>query len=296
MQRKKIKLAVHPLFWVFGIYFCFTNQFLVFALLTVSALEHECAHAFAAAKLGYTLNRIVLMPYGAIVKGDIGSISLKDEIFVAAAGPIVSAATALAFVAVWWLFPETYAFTDTAAYACASLAAVNLLPAMPLDGGRISFCLLAHFFGRKRAWVVCRILSFTLCGALFLGFIYTAFHTLNISLLFFALFLGVGCLQGDHYGYERMQFSLAQDLSRGLEERRVAVSHTFPLRKVIPLLRRDKYLVLDVFSSEERYLTSVRQEELCAWLEEGSLEESVGDFLKNRTKNAKMGVEKAKEV
>ena len=94
-----LRLAVHPLFWVSGIYFCLTGRLFVFLLLTLSALEHECAHAFAAARRGYALNRVVLMPYGAVVRGDIGGISLRDEIAVAAAGPLVSGATALGFVA-----------------------------------------------------------------------------------------------------------------------------------------------------------------------------------------------------
>ncbi len=283
-MQNKMKIAVHPLFWVFGIYFCFTGQLFVFVLITLAALEHECAHAFAAAKLGYTLNKIVLMPYGAIVKGDIGSISLQDELAVAIAGPLASGATALGFVALWWLFPETYAFTDAAVYACASLFLVNLIPALPLDGGRIAFCILSHFFGKKRAWVACRALSLVFCALLLAGFICTLFSAVNITLLFFALFLGVGCFQGDKYGYERMQFSLLADLTRGLEERRVAVSKDFTLKKTIPLLRRDKYLILDVFSEEEVCIATVRQEKLYAWIETGDLEQKIYDFLQNKDK------------
>ena len=44
------------------------------------AVQHECAHAFAAAKLGYKLNAIVLMPFGAVIDGDLRGISFKDEI------------------------------------------------------------------------------------------------------------------------------------------------------------------------------------------------------------------------
>ncbi len=295
-RGKKTEIAVHPLFWVSGIYFCFTGQLFVFFLLTLSALEHECAHAFAAARRGYALNRIVLMPYGAVVRGDIGSISLKDEICVAAAGPLVSGATALGFVALWWLFPETYAFTDTAVYACASLALVNLLPALPLDGGRIAFCAIAHFWGRKRAWLVCRVLSLSLCALLLGGFVLSCFYTVNVSLLFFALFLGTGCLQGDKYGYERIHFDLSADLARGLEERRVAVSEDLTVRKVIPLLRRDKYLVLDVFSGDGKPVAAVRQEELCDWLEKSELEQTLGEFLQNKAKNRAAGVEKEVKV
>lgn len=289
MKNKKLSLAVHPLFWVFGIYFCFTDRLFVFLLITLSALEHECAHAFAAAKRGYTLNRILLMPYGAVVSGDIGGISLKDELCVAAAGPLASGITAFVFVALWWFFPETYAFTDTAVYACASLAIVNLLPAMPLDGGRILFCCLSYACGRKKAETVCRAISFAFCGVLLIGFVYTLFYGVNLSLLFFALFLGMGCLQSNKYGYERMRFSLLVDLERGLEERRIAVADNFTLRKVIPLLQRDKYLILDIFSEKENFLATLRQEEICVWLENGNLDDSIMDFLKNNYKKRKNG-------
>ena len=293
-----LKIAVHPLFWVCGIYFCLTGELLVFLLLTLSALEHECAHAFAAARRGYVLNRVVLMPYGAVVRGDIGGISLRDELAVAAAGPLASGATALLFVALWWLFPESYAFTDAAVYACASLALVNLLPALPLDGGRMLFCALTHFCGRKRAWGVCRMLSLLVFLSTVAGFVLTCFVEPDQSLLFFAVFLGMGCLQGEKYGYERIRFSLAADLSRGLEEKRVAVSESFTARKLIPLLQRDKYLVLDVFSAEETCIASVRQETLCAWLESAELEDTVGEFLrnKNKSKNSPTGVEKRAKV
>ena len=289
-----LRLAVHPLFWVSGIYFCLTGRLFVFLLLTLSALEHECAHAFAAARRGYALNRVVLMPYGAVVRGDIGGISLRDEIAVAAAGPLVSGATALGFVALWWFFPESYAYTDTAVYACASLALVNLLPALPLDGGRIVFCVAARLLDKKRAWVLCGVLSGLIALAALAAFAVSCFFTPDPNLLFFALFLGTGCLQGGKYGYERIKFSLAADFSRGLEERRVAVSDSFPLRKVIPLLRRDKYLILDIFSRGEKYVASVRQETLCQWLEEGDIGQAIGEFLQNKAKNLSAGVEKSK--
>lgn len=280
-EKQKLKFAVHPLFWVFGIYFCITGKLLLFFLITLAALEHECAHAFAAAKRGYALNKIVLMPYGAVVKGDIGGISLKDELFVALAGPFCSGATALGFVALWWLFPETYAFTDSAAYACAALALVNLIPAHPLDGGRAAFCIFSRFWGKKRAWVWCKTLSLLFCTLLSVGFVWTFIRgQANVSLLFFALFLGVGCLQGGKYGYERMKFDLSEDLRRGVEEKRVAISEDTVLQKIIPLLSRDKYLILDVFSVTGEYVQSIRQEEICKLLEEEDLQKKLSQIPK----------------
>lgn len=279
MKKKKFSLAVHPLFWMCGVYFCITGRLFAFLLATFAALEHELAHAFAAARRGYALDTIVLMPYGAIVRGDIGGISLADELAVALAGPLMSGATACAFVALWWFFPETYAYTDTACYACAALFFVNLLPALPLDGGRVLFCLLARFTGRKRARRVGGVLSVLCCLLLVGAFVYTCFHTVNISILFFALFLAVGAGQGEKYGYERIRYDFSADLARGLEERRVAVSKEFPLRKVFPLLSSDRYLLLDVYDGAGEYLATLRQEELLLWAETAPLDGAVGECL-----------------
>ena len=109
-------LSVHPLFLLAGIYACFTGSLPLYLGAVAVALQHECAHSFAAAKLGFRLNKIVLMPYGAVIRGDLSGISLKDEIAVAAAGPLCNLFTALLFVSLWWLFPDIYPYTEAAFY------------------------------------------------------------------------------------------------------------------------------------------------------------------------------------
>lgn len=282
-----MKIAVHPLFWVFGIYFCLTSRLFVFLLITLAALEHECAHAFAAAKRGYALRKIVLMPYGAVVKGDIGGISLKDELAVACAGPLVSGVTALGFVALWWLFPDTYPYTDTAAFACASLALVNLIPACPLDGGRVLFCLLSLPFGRRNSGMVCSFLSVACAIGLIVLFLVMGWQGVwNVTLPVFSLFLLTGQLQGERFGYDRIRFDLSADLKRGVEEKRVAVTEEMPLAKVIPYLSRDHFLVLDVFTADGEGVGVLRQTELCRWLEKEELGESLGFLLKKAKKTS----------
>lgn len=76
---------VHPLFLLAGAYACFHRSLPLYLGAVLVALEHECAHSFAAARLGFRLNRVVLMPYGAVISGNLDGISFKDEIRVAAA-------------------------------------------------------------------------------------------------------------------------------------------------------------------------------------------------------------------
>ena len=105
------RVSAHPLFLIVGIWYCLRGELFLFLTSCIVALQHECAHAFAAAKLGYKLNKIVLMPYGAVIDGDLQGISLKDEIIVALYGPLCNLITAVFFVALWWFTPTMYAFT-----------------------------------------------------------------------------------------------------------------------------------------------------------------------------------------
>lgn len=121
-RRVRKALKVHPLFLLLGVYYCFIGELPLFLLSALVALQHECAHAFAAAKLGYRLDRVVLMPYGAVIDGDLSGISFKDEIFVAVWGPLCNLVTAAGFAALWWIYPTAYAFTDTACYVSLAVA------------------------------------------------------------------------------------------------------------------------------------------------------------------------------
>ena len=47
-----MKFSIHPLFFVFGLYFALTGKVFLFLTATLTALLHEFGHALAAEKLG----------------------------------------------------------------------------------------------------------------------------------------------------------------------------------------------------------------------------------------------------
>ena len=79
--RRIVRLIrLHPLFLLLGVWYAVKGDLFLFLMSTLVALQHECAHAFAAAKLGYKLNAVVLMPFGAVIDGALRGISLKDAL------------------------------------------------------------------------------------------------------------------------------------------------------------------------------------------------------------------------
>ena len=261
-------MSLHPLFIAVGIWYSLTGELFLFLLSCLVALQHECAHAFAASKLGYSLNKIVLMPYGAVIDGDLQGLTLKDEITVALWGPLCNLCTAGFFAALWWFYPTMYAFTDVACFSSLSIALVNLLPAYPLDGGRIFKCALAralqkrdlnHANAERTAERIARGCTFVFSASfLLLFFVFFLRKQYNFTLLAIGLFLFFGAIGNKNKNavYEKMRFSMRADLRRGLEIRRIAVLSSCPIKDALRFVERDSYLVLEVYSpSGERLFT-----------------------------------------
>lgn len=273
-EKSSRLFRIHPLFLLVGVWYSFTGELFLFLMSAVVAIQHECAHAFAAAKLGYKLNRIVLMPFGAIIDGDMSGISFKDELFVALCGPLCNLVTAVFFIALWWLKPTMYAFTDTACYSSLAIAFLNLLPAYPLDGGRILKSALCRAFLKtqveegkalRKAERICKALTFSFAALFLFAFILLWIQSNpNFTLLAFGVFLFVGGLgnRNDRAVYAKMDFSRKDVLEKGLEIRRVAVKDTCSIKNALRFLSRETYLVLEVYNQNERHLFNLTQNEL----------------------------------
>ncbi len=275
MHGYKFRLSVHPLCIAVGILSACTGSLLLFLSAILAAVEHECAHAFVARRYGFELNKIVLMPYGAVVKGDLAGISRKEEFCVLLAGPLVNAATGLLFVALWWLFPETYAYTDIAAWVSFSLFFVNLLPAWPLDGGRI-LRLLLRPLGAQKSLNICRIITVVIAAGVFGYFVYSCFSKPAWTALPFSVLLAAGAFGGGEY--RRISFSREKDLRRGISELRIAVSSEMKLSEALRFLGEDRYLTFLLFD-EDGFYAELTEEEFLKALEKGDYSLPLGAFV-----------------
>ena len=259
-----MKFSIHPLFFVFGLYFALTGKVFLFLTVSLTALLHEFGHAVAAERLGYRMKKITLMPYGAVVNGAIGGLSYKDEVSVALAGPLTNFAVCVFFSAVWWVFPETYPYTDTAMLANLSVAAVNLIPAFPLDGGRVLSALLSMKAERRKVMLGMKIAGLVIGCALLGLFVYSLFVSPNVSLLFFALFIIVGAVQKtDQSVYVRMY---AEKMSVcGVKEcKRYLADGNITLKTLMRNIRGECVYSLDISDGKINSLSAQKTQELLA--------------------------------
>ncbi|WP_447002848.1 site-2 protease family protein [Saccharothrix isguenensis] len=122
--------------------------------LGLSVLAHELGHSLVALRLGLPVRRLRLFLLGGVSEVMRTPTRPSHEGAIAAAGPIVSIALAGVFAlaaaaipypdAVWLLIAQT-------AFANAAVAVFNLLPGLPLDGGRILRAGVWAFTGRRSA-------------------------------------------------------------------------------------------------------------------------------------------------
>lgn len=278
-----IELSIHPLFFVFGIYNALTGRIAIFLICCVSALCHELGHSIVAQNMGYKLNKITLLPFGAVVKGNIEGLSAADEIKVALAGPMVNLGIGIFFVASWWIYPELYAFTDVVVQTNFSMALINLIPAYPLDGGRVLRAIISKRLNEKLADRACSLLGITLSIIMLVLFIFTLFNQINLSLLFFALFCFVGVISGPKgIKYVRLFSGISEDkLKRGVPIKRQAVSPKTKVRTLMLLLDENAVNEVEVFDGQNR-ICLLSQEKILKIVEEGEIYAPISKYISGK--------------
>ncbi len=285
------KFSVHPLFLAVGVLECFLGELPLFLLSTVTALLHELAHAYAAERVGLRMKKVVLMPCGAFIDVDMRGLNAKDELFVALAGPICNLVCAALFLGLWWCFPATYPYTEAAQISSLAIGLINLLPAYPLDGGRILRLWLIRAFKpylphdkcEKRAEFITTAVGLVVAVSLFVFFFLALFKGIfSLSLLLFALFvlLGLPMRKKGRGVYEKIDFNALGRLKEGLPVRHVVVGEECTLKKAIGFLAQGEYLVLEVFNERGERLGELPQNELAEEILRQDLYEKVGNLLK----------------
>jgi Zn-dependent protease/CBS domain-containing protein len=158
-------------------------------------LAHEFGHALAARRYGIRTPKITLLPIGGVAELERMPEKPGEEIIVALAGPAVNVVIAALLIVLLGANVDTDAMAaleDPRLGFLARLAAVNiwlvlfnLIPAFPMDGGRVLRALLATRFSRVRATEI----AGTIGQAAAFGFGFLGLLTANVLLIFVAIFV-----------------------------------------------------------------------------------------------------------
>jgi stage IV sporulation protein FB len=181
------------------------------ALLILSVFAcvvlHELGHSLMARRYGIRVRDIVLFPIGGVARAEAIPEDPRQEIAVAVAGPVVNFAIAgllFAILAARGVAPHGTGFFIDLAWVNVVLGVFNLIPAFPMDGGRILRGLLAlrmpYLSATRRARDVGQLIA--------LGFATIAFTDVSfIMLSLIAVFVFAGGMMEERAIYTRLRLT-----------------------------------------------------------------------------------------
>lgn len=170
------------------------------AIIFGCVVLHELGHALVAQRSGVAVRSIILLPIGGVtLMEDTGQRNADParDIRIAVAGPLVNLfIAAVSGAVILLLFPQTKLWSHPFVYAGnlpralfwgnVFLGAFNLLPAYPMDGGRV----LRAFFAERRDYVRATRLAVTVGQGFAMLFIFLGVWNTWLMLIGFFLFVG----------------------------------------------------------------------------------------------------------
>ncbi|MBP3619810.1 MAG: hypothetical protein J6J24_04020 [Clostridia bacterium] len=189
------RFSIHPVAIILWIWIFFAMKPLIALSYVCAIVVHEFGHFIVAKKLGYEMAKFCLSPYGVSIGIVDKNLDFKDELKIAFAGPLFNFVSSFLVVGLWWCFPASYCFLEPFVKTSCLLALTNLLPAYPLDGGRIFVSMASFVMREKTAKKITVILNLALALCFFGLFVAFLFVNFNPTFLLFSIFLVGGLIE-----------------------------------------------------------------------------------------------------
>ena len=200
---RNIPIKIHSSLWLFALGYCGTSWWfygletalidLAFvSVLWLSVLAHELAHSMAAAFYGCRTKQIVLFILGGGAEiEDLQYLTPGATCSVSVAGPLMSLWVSLLLISVsGWTYVSDLGligFIRNMAAINFVLALFNLIPAFPMDGGRILHAIVYSFGGKDLADTSSKVFT---CILVAVGIGYSI-YTLNVLLALICTFIAM---------------------------------------------------------------------------------------------------------
>lgn len=243
-------IKINPLF-----YFVLISSFLIgigkdYLSMFFILLFHECGHLLAVFFEDIKIFYIKIEPFGITIKIKDNLIkSRKKEFLIAIAGPL---ANFLLFFILYLLKNKNSTFIM---YSSLCMGIFNLIPAIPLDGGRILKTILLNKYGYLKSYnyVLCltRILSYLMI----ISGIFIIFKTrFNFSFLIVGCFLLFNILteKNQSYFYLIKEISEYKNKNKDIEKipiMTIGINKDFYVRKILCDLTFNRFYIFNVIEN-----------------------------------------------
>jgi Zn-dependent protease len=198
-----IDVFVHSTFLLLLLYFAATAENVVatlIGLVTVfgCVLLHEFGHALMARRFGIETEDITLYPIGGVARLRRLPRAPGAELLIALAGPAVNFAIVGTLVGLWFMgldqvlldlgLGDVLGFLGPLVVINLFLGLFNLIPAFPMDGGRVLRALLSGVMGRSQATSIAAGVGRLLAVAFGLYSLLVTHNLMHVALAAFIFF------------------------------------------------------------------------------------------------------------
>lgn len=279
-----VRIRINLLLIVMALLYAWLGFLKEMLLVFSGVLLHEMAHFITAASLGIKITEITIWPFGGqALVDDFTALNPQKEVFTALSGPLSSLAVA-ASIYFFDLFSENY-WKSMFFNINLCLGLFNLLPALPLDGGRVLQSVLSERIGYRKAARWTALLGKALgIGMMGSGAYYIKNGYEGVNILAVGVFLVWAAFREERLlGYAFMRFLVRKkkELSEAgfLPARQLVGMPAALLKDVLAAASPANYLVVLLVDADDRIVAMKSEAELIELLLEKGPQSRLRDCL-----------------
>jgi len=273
------RIRIHPLFWVVIGLGVATGYFRELIMLFSIIFCHELGHALAAKYFGWRIVKVELLPFGGVLETEeYGNRPFREEFIVTLSGPVQHLHLMLLSYFAYSYLPF-WSYADHSLFILHNLTILlfNLLPILPLDGGRMMQLALAKFSPYRLALKQSLYLSLSfliVCASVTV--IYFPLHLQLWFVLSFLLLANVLEWKQQPFGYQRFLLERVRKQRSPKGQIVRYVSQSMPIQEALKRLYKEKQTI---YMIKEKGIQIEEHVLLRYWYNDYRSEMSIGEGI-----------------